>query len=301
MLAKSLGVKDLIILVNKMDENNWAQSRYDYIKKQLHPFLKNVCGYDDKNLYWIPYSGLNGDNMMEGIKDPNGSWYQGPTFFEILDKLPTPNRDPEGPVRIPVLDKFRDAGNLFIFGKVESGTIVHSSKLTIVPIAESVTIHAIYNDDDKRIPYARPGEGVKLHIKGIEDDYINRGDMITSNYSFPHICNEFEAEINIIDLPEHKAIMSTGYTCIIHLHAAMEEIYIKEIKTEYNKTEEKFKPAKYLKQGSTGIVIIATKSNHPICCEKAEFMPHLGDFTLRDEGKTIGAGKILRVKPVVKI
>jgi len=199
------------------------------------------------------------------------------------------------------LDKYKDAGNLFVFGKVESGTITIGQKLTLVPIGESVTLHAIYNDEDKRIPYARPGEGVKLHIKGIEDDYVTRGDIISSNHSFPFVCTEFEAEVNIIDLPEHKAILSTGYNCILHLHSAMEEIYFKDIKSEYNKNEEKHKPSKYLKSGSIGIVIIATMSNHPICCEKAEVMPHLGDFTLRDEGKTIGSGRILRVKPVVKI
>ena len=179
MLAKSLGVKNLILLINKMDEStiNWSQNRFEHIKKQLLPYLINTCGYEETNLYWIPYSALNGDNMKEGIKDPKGSWYKGPTFFEVLDNLPLPQRDPEGPVRIPVLDKYKDGGNLFVFGKVESGTIVHSnnfflnlityisgSKLTLVPIGETVTIHAIYNDDDKRIPYAKPGEGVKVNF-----------------------------------------------------------------------------------------------------------------------------------------
>jgi len=56
--------------------------------------------------------------------------------------------------------------------------------------------------------------------------------MISSAYSFPYICNEFEAEIQIIDLPEHKAIMSTGYTCVLHIHSAMEEVYVKEVKSK---------------------------------------------------------------------
>lgn len=302
MLAKSLGVQDIIILINKMDEQtiDWDQKRYDYIKKNLQPFLRDSCGYEDKNVHWIPYSAINGDNMQEMSKNPKSTWYKGPTFFDLLDQLPAPARDSESPVRIPVLDKFKDGGSLYVFGKVESGTIVHSSKLTLVPSGDVITIYAIYDDADKRIPYAKPGEGVKLHIKGIEDDYVNRGDMICSNHSFPFVCNEFEAEIQVTDLPEHKAIMSTGYTCVIHLHAAMEEVYIREVKSEYSKTEEKYKPAKYLKAGSTGIVIVATKSPHPICCEKAETMPHLGRFTLRDEGKTIGSGKIMRVKPVAK-
>jgi len=302
MLARSLGVQDIVILVNKMDEEtiDWNQQRYETIRKKLLPFLKDSCGYEENNIHWIPYSALNGDNMQEMSKNPKSTWYKGPTFFDLLDELQLPKREMDGPVRIPILDKFKDGGSLYVFGKVESGTIVHSSKLTLVPSGDIITIHAIYDDADKRIPYAKPGEGVKLHIKGIEDDYVNRGDMICSNYSFPFVCNEFEAEINVTDLPEHKAIMSTGYTCVIHLHSAMEEVYIKEVKTEWVKNEEKFKNAKFLKAGSVGVVIISTKSPHPLCCEKAEAMPHLGRFTLRDEGKTIGSGKILRVKPVAK-
>ena len=137
-----------------------------------------------------------------------------------------------------------------------------------------------------------------MHVKGVEDDYVNKGDIICSNNSFAHVCNEAECEISITELPEHKSIMSNGYNCVIHLHSALEEIYIKEIKSriinkqtfltfiaEYNKTEDKFKPAKYLKSGSIGKVIIATKSNNPLCCEKFDVMPHLGRFTLRDEGR----------------
>lgn len=128
MLAKSLGVQKLIVLINKMDEStiNWSENRYEAIKKQLTPFLRDSCGYNiEKDIIFLPYSALNGDNMMEPISDPRGSWYKGPTFFEVLENLPVPPRDPEGPVRMPVLDKYKDGGNSFVFGKLESGTIVH--------------------------------------------------------------------------------------------------------------------------------------------------------------------------------
>lgn len=127
MLARILGVQDLIVLVNKMDESSidWAQTRFDSIKRQITPYLKDVCGYNvEKNVTFIPVSGLNGDNILEPSKEPNASWYKGPTFLDVLDGLSLPHRDPEGPVRIPVLDKFKDSGALHIFGKVQSGTIV---------------------------------------------------------------------------------------------------------------------------------------------------------------------------------
>jgi len=302
MLAKSLGVKEIVLLINKMDEGSveWAEQRFEEIKGHLLPFLRDFCGYSEQNIHWIPYSGYTGENMKTGIKNPKGSWYKGPTMFELFDQLPTPERDNEGPLRFPIFDKYKDGNSLYVFGKVESGTMVHSSKLTLMPGGDQVVVQAIYDDTDKRIPYAKAGEGVKVLLKGIEDDYVYKGDIICNNYSFCYICNEFEAEIFLTHIPKHKSIMSNGYACVIHLHSTMEEVFIKEIKSEYSKSDEKFHPAKYLKKGSKGIVIISTRSIHPICCEKAETMPHLGKFTLRDEGKTIGSGRILRIKPVVK-
>jgi len=314
MLAKSLGVKEIVILVNKMDEASveWSEDRFEEIRGQLLKFLRDYCEYPEQNIHWLPYSGFTGENMMTGIKNPKGSWYKGPTMFELFDQLPTPERDNDGPLRFPIFDKYKDGTSLYAFGKVESGTMVHSkmifggfshkkigSKLTLMPSGDQVTIQAIYDNADKRVPYAKAGEGVKVLLKGIEDDYVNIGDIICSNHSFCYVCNEFEAEIFLTHIPKHKSIMSTGYACVMHLHAAMEEVFIKEIKcngmeglsfnnikiAEYSKSEGKFNHAKYLKKGSKGIVVISTRSIHPICCEKADTMAHLGKFTLRDEGK----------------
>lgn len=298
MLARSLGVTEIVVVINKMDDVQWSQKRFDQIKEQLSVFLKNSCGYNlEKSVKWIPISGLLGDNIMQKVDPVKCPWYEGGPLLDVLDNLSTPKRDATGPVRIPILDKFKEAG-FFVFGKVESGTIITGQNLAIVPSAEEVQISNIYNAEDKRIPYAKPGETVKISLKGIEDENITRGDILCSVENFPQVCQEFEAKIQVLELPEHKQIMSSGYSCVIHLHAALEEVFISEVKAEFDKKTKVNKKSTFLKAGSVGIVRITSKN--ALCLEKYDVMPQLGRFTLRDEGRTIATGKIIKVKSLLK-
>jgi len=131
-LAKSLGVQKLVIIVNKMDDCRWGQERFDEIKTKLKPFL-NATGYADKDLIWVPIAGLTGQNIKDPLDGPGASWYKGKPLLTILDEIPVDEgRDPEGPLRIPILDKMKDK-DLIVHGKVESGTIRIGDKLAIMP------------------------------------------------------------------------------------------------------------------------------------------------------------------------
>jgi translation elongation factor EF-1alpha len=123
MLAKALGVFKLIVLVNKMDEVDWSEKRFNYIKDQTSPFLKTNCGYDLDQVDWIPIAGLHGDNMKEKSANSKASWYTGKPMFDTLDDLLVPERKKDAPIRIPILDKVKESG-VFVFGRVESGAIV---------------------------------------------------------------------------------------------------------------------------------------------------------------------------------
>ena len=117
-----------------MDEPSvkWSKERYTHINNGLRPFLAS-CGYDpDTDCVFVPVSGLNGDNIKEPVLKSACNWYEGPTLLEILDDLELPPRDPDGPLRIPVLDKMRDRGTV-MFGKVESGTVKIGDQLSLMP------------------------------------------------------------------------------------------------------------------------------------------------------------------------
>ena len=117
-----------------MDEKSvhWGQERYDKIIESLKPFILNV-GYQESDLYWIPISGLTGENITEPLDEKVCPWYKGKTLLKILDDLPVEYRDPDGPLRIPVLDKMKESNRMVIHGKVESGTVRIGDKLTLAP------------------------------------------------------------------------------------------------------------------------------------------------------------------------
>jgi peptide chain release factor subunit 3 len=132
MLAKTAGVKRLIMVINKMDDATvaWSKERYDECVNKILPFLKGV-GYDPKkDLDIMPISGFSGANMKErvGAACP---WYDGPSLLELLDGMPLP-RSYSGALLMPIADKLKDMGTVVI-GKIESGKVKKGQKILIMP------------------------------------------------------------------------------------------------------------------------------------------------------------------------
>jgi elongation factor 1-alpha len=101
LLAFTLGVKQMIVCTNKMDEKsvNYSEARYTEIKKEVETYLKKV-GYDPTKVAFVPISGWNGDNMIE--RSDNMKWYKGPTLLEALDAIIPPKRPLDKPLRLPL-------------------------------------------------------------------------------------------------------------------------------------------------------------------------------------------------------
>jgi peptide chain release factor subunit 3 len=300
-LAQSLGVKKLIIVVNKMDDQSckWNVDRWNEIKEGLTPFLHKT-GYKDEDLYWVPISGLTGDNMKDRLpKNHACKWYDGPSLCELLDTLPLDNGDPNGPIRIPVLDKMRDRG-VMLFGKVESGTVHMGSKITLMPNNIPCQVGNVYDGDSEAVKYAKPGENVMLRLLQLEDeDLVNKGDVICDRDNVVPVSMMFEAEINVMELLDYKPILTKGYQCIMHLHTFADEAVIGNITASYEtndrgETSEKKNP-KFAKSHSRIICRVSVRI--PVGLEKYDVHAQLGRFTLRDEGKTIAVGKVLKYKP----
>ncbi len=83
-------------------------------------------------MIFVPIVGLTGDNIKEPVSGQTCNWYKGPTLLEVLDKVKLEPRFPEGPLRIPILDKMKDP-NLIVHGKIENGTLKIGDKLAIMP------------------------------------------------------------------------------------------------------------------------------------------------------------------------
>ncbi|XP_042521722.1 eukaryotic peptide chain release factor GTP-binding subunit ERF3B isoform X3 [Dipodomys spectabilis] len=176
MLAKTAGVKHLIVLINKMDDPtvNWSSERYEECKEKLVPFLKKVGFSPKKDIHFMPCSGLTGANIKE--KSDFCPWYTGLPFIPYLDNLPNFNRSIDGPIRLPIVDKYKDMGTV-VLGKLESGSIFKGQQLVMMPNKHNVEVLGILSDDTET-DFVAPGENLKIRLKGIEEEEILPGFIL---------------------------------------------------------------------------------------------------------------------------
>ncbi|KAM9578018.1 LOW QUALITY PROTEIN: eukaryotic peptide chain release factor GTP-binding subunit ERF3B [Trichechus inunguis] len=292
MLAKTAGVKHLMVLINKMDDAtvNWSIERYEECKEKLVPFLKKVGFNPKKDIHFMPCSGLTGANLKE--QSDFCSWYTGLPFIQYLDNLPNFNRSIDGPIRLPIVDKYKDMGTV-VLGKLESGSVFKGQQLVMMPNKHNVEVLGILSDDAETDAVV-PGENLKIRLKGIEEEEILPGFILGDPNNLCHSGCTFDVQIVII---EHNSIICPGYSVVLHVHTCIEEVEITAlISLVDKKSGEKNKTwPGFVKQDQ--VCIARLRTARTICLETFKDFPQMGRFTLRDEGKTIAIGKVLKLVP----
>ncbi|KAF3780636.1 Eukaryotic peptide chain release factor GTP-binding subunit [Nymphaea thermarum] len=330
-LAKTLGVTKLVVVVNKMDDSTvkWSKDRFDEIESKMIPFLRS-SGYNvKKDVQFLPISGLVGSNIKTRIEKSVCGWWNGPCLFEVLDTVEVPPRDPKGPLRMPIIDKFKDMGTV-VMGKIESGSIREGDSLLVMPNKASVKVLGLYCDENK-VRRAGPGENVRVRLSGIEEDDILGGFVLSSIYNscfepdfkqgmlflisvhgtvnfgtgspYEHLktkpisaVSEFDAQLQILELLDN-AIFTAGYKAVLHIHSIVEECEIVELLQQIDPKTKKPMKKKVLFVKNGAVVVCRIQVNNLICIETFSDFPQLGRFTLRSEGKTVAVGKVTGLRP----
>lgn len=297
MLAKTLGVQTLVVAVNKMDDPTiaWDKARYDEIESKVSPFLKNQCGYNLKrDVVYMPVSGLMGHNLIKRVDSAVCPWYEGPALLELLDGLKTMTRDPNAPLRLPIVDRYKEMGVLHVNGKVESGSLARGTKIIIMPPKLVTEVVAILVDEVE-VDLVRPGENVLLKLKSLEEEDLHQGYVICP-YELP--CKKsqvFDAMISVLELLPHKPILSAGYTAVLHVHSLIVEVVIVDMLSQTDKKTGVVSKKKPTFCRSGDVVTCRISADIPMAIETFKDVAQLGRFTLRDEGKTIGMGKVVKL------
>jgi peptide chain release factor subunit 3 len=226
MLAKTSGVKHLIVLINKMDDSTvqWSEIRFNECKDKLLPYLKK-CGFNPKTeVFFIPCSGLQGAFLKEIQPESVCSWYRGPSFLTYIDQLAALERNELGPFRMPIVDKYKDMGTV-VFGKIESGSVKRGQTCLLMPNRKEVEVLNVWLDEEE-VTSCRSGQNIKLKLKGIEEEEVMPGFVLCDTQSPCSVGRVFDAQVVIMEL---KSIMSPGYSAVLHMHTSSEEIIIKAI------------------------------------------------------------------------
>jgi len=283
-LSRTLGVGQIVVALNKMDDAGYTESRYKEVKEIVEKMLKMV-GYNTSKVNFIPVSAWKGDNLV--TKSQNMNWYKGPTLAEALDSFTPPEKPINKPLRIPIQDVYSITGvGTVPVGRVETGTIKSNQKVIVMPAGVSGDVKSI-ETHHTQMDSAEAGDNIGFNLRGVDKKLIHRGDMIGNSESPPSVAKEFEAQIIVI---HHPTAMAPGYTPVLHAHTAQVAATLSEFVAKIDPktggiTEEK---PKFLKTGDAAIVKI--KPVRPLAIETFKEFPEIGRFALRDMGTTIAAG-----------
>ncbi|KAG0203637.1 translation termination factor GTPase eRF3 [Mortierella sp. GBA30] len=299
VLAKNGGINKLIVVINKMDDPTvkWSKARYDECVEKLMPFLKSNRYNLKTDVMFMPVSGYTGANIKKGVDPKECDWYTGLSFLDYLDSIKISDRNLNASFRMPISEKYKDMGTMVV-GKIESGSLKKGAHILVMPNAVNVEVQAIYSELEEEIPLAAVGDNVRLRLRGIEEEDIMPGFVLCSPKHPVHAVSKFDAALGIL---EHKNIICAGYTAVLHIHTAIEEITLSAMLHLIDKKtgRRSKRPPQFLKKGQQGIVTIETAG--PLCVETFADTPQMGRFTLRDEGKTIAIGKITKLHGVDSI
>lgn len=205
--------------------NNYS---FDEIQTKITPFLRAV-GFNPKtDLTFIPVSAQMGQNMKDRVDKKVAPWSEGPSLLEYLDSLQIMDRNINAPFMLPVAEKYNELGTMAM-GKIESGRVKKGDTLLLMPNKHTVEVAAIYTETAEELDAAFCGDNIRLRLRGINDDEIQPGFVLTSPSKPVKAVTQFKADLSII---ETKNIICSGYTCVLHLHTLAEEVTLKVSWTE---------------------------------------------------------------------
>ena len=288
-LLKTLGVSQIILAINKMDDSKFSEDAYKAAKEKGEKLVKSV-GYKIENVPAIPISGWTGDNLVK--KSENMPWYSGKTLLESFDDFKVPEKPTGKPLRLPIQDVYSITGvGTVPVGRVETGTMKPNDKIIVMPSGAVGEIKSI-ETHHQEMPSATAGDNIGFNLRGIEKKDIKRGDVLGTPDNPPTVAKEFKAQIIVIN---HPTAIAPGYTPVMHCHTAQVAATISAFESKINPATgaaEEENP-KFLKVGDSAIVRI--RPVRPTCIETFQEFPEMGRFALRDMGSTIAAGIVKEI------
>ena len=289
LLAYTLGVKQMIVCINKMDDKSvkFSEKRYKEIVDELTLFLTNT-GYKTKRIPFIPISGWAGDNMLE--PSTNMNWYKGPYLLQALDAIKPPKRPVEKPLRLPLQDVYKIGGiGTVPVGRVETGKLVPGAVVTFAPVQVTTEVKSVEMHHES-LPEAVPGDNVGFNVKSLSVKDIKRGYVAgPSAKDTPTGVASFDAQVIIIN---HPGQIAAGYTPVLDCHTAHIACKFTELKQKMDKRTGKVtgENPKFVKNGDA--VLATLVPSKPMCVEAYKEYPPLGRFAVRDMRQTVAVGLI---------
>lgn len=307
LLAYTLGVKQLIVACNKMDTAEWKQARFEEIQKETSTFIKKV-GYNPKTVAFVPISGFNGDNMIEGesLDARAKAWYKGwkklgsdgkevsgKTLLDAIDAIEPPKRPTDKPLRLPLQDVYKIGGiGTVPVGRIETGILKPGMVVTFAPANVTTEVKSVEMHHEQ-LTEGVPGDNVGFNVKNVSVKEIRRGNVAGDSKNDPPVgAASFNAQVIVLN---HPGQVGAGYAPVLDCHTAHIACKFSELLEKIDRRTGKSVEAspKFIKSGDAAIVKMVPSK--PMCVEAFTDYPPLGRFAVRDMRQTVAVGVIKSV------
>uniref|UniRef100_UPI0010926DBC translation elongation factor EF-1 subunit alpha n=1 Tax=Halostella litorea TaxID=2528831 RepID=UPI0010926DBC len=288
-LARTLGINELIVGVNKMDLVDYGEDEYKQVVSEVEDLLKQVS-FDTDDASFIPTSAFEGDNVAERSDDT--PWYDGPTLLEALDSLPEPQPPTDTDLRLPIQNVYTiDGIGTVPVGRIETGEMEPGDNVSFQPSDAGGEVTSVEMHQEE-VPKGEPGDNVGFNVRGIGKDDIRRGDVCGPADDPPTVAETFQAQIVVM---QHPSVITTGYTPVFHAHTAQVACTIESIdrKMDPSSGETQEENPDFIQSGDAAVVTV--RPQKPLSIEPSSEIPELGSFAVRDMGQTIAAGQVLEI------
>jgi len=305
LLAYTLGVKQMIVGVNKIDntEPPYSEQRFEEIKKEVQGYIKKV-GYNPKACAIVPISGWVGDNMVDA--SANMPWYkgwtreikdkkfEGKTLYDAIDNITPPERPVSKPLRLPLQDVYKIGGiGTVPVGRVETGVIKAGMVVTFSPAAVTTEVKSVEMHHETLVEGGVPGDNVGFNVKNVSIKEIKRGMVTSDSKSDPaKETKSFKAQVIVLN---HPGEIRAGYQPVLDCHTAHVACKFAELEQKIDRRSGKVLEdnPKMVKSGDAAIInLIPSK---PMCVEAFSDYAPLGRFAVRDMRQTVAVGIIKSV------
>nr|AFM89916.1 elongation factor-1 alpha (EF-1alpha) [Callorhinchus milii] len=305
LLAYTLGVKQLIVSINKMDstEPPYSQKRCEEIMKEVSTYIKKI-GYNPATVAFVPISGWHGDNMLEeSVKMP---WFKGwtverkegnasgLTLLTALDSILPPKRPTDKPLRLPLQDVYKIGGiGTVPVGRVETGVLKPGMLVTFSPVNLTTEVKSVEMHHES-LPEANPGDDVGFNVKNVSVKEVRRGYVTGDKNNDPPLeAANFTSQVIILN---HPGQIGPGYAPVLDCHTAHIACRFHELKEKIDRRSGKKleESPKFLKSGDAAIVVLIP--NKAMCVESFSDYPPLGRFAVRDMRQTVAVGVVKSVE-----
>ncbi len=187
-LLNLLGIRQIAVLVNKMDLANYSQERFAQIEKDYRAFLATI-GVTPK--VFIPMAAYHGENIAK--KSEKMAWWNGPTVLETLDEFRVSEPPDNQPLRFPIQDVYRFDERRILAGRIEAGKIKVGDRLLFAPTNKVSTVKSIERWSAPSSDEASAGESIGITLT--EQIFVERGAVAALETAPPYELTKFKARL----------------------------------------------------------------------------------------------------------